>query len=111
MGWDMIVSFDGTIITHGTTERADKIITAQVRPGLVGGARRHWAFDSDVYQFGRGFIAVRRGAPDCPYADMHLAAGRFRLAWDTEVFHIGGTSCGFPAPRRSDGERLSRAAE
>src|SRR5215475_12639905 len=111
MGKDMIVSFDGTILTHGTTERADEIITAEVRPDLVGEARRHWAFDSDVYQFGNGFIAVRGGAHDCAYSDMHLVAGRYQLPWEAGVIHIGGVSCGLPAPRRSNGERLGRAAE
>ena len=35
MGEGMIVNFDGSIIAHGTTGRADEIITAEVRPDLV----------------------------------------------------------------------------
>ena len=39
MGEGMIVNFDGTVIAHGTTGRADEIITAEVRPDLVREAR------------------------------------------------------------------------
>ena len=39
MGEGMIVNFDGSIIAHGTTGRADEIITAEVRPDLVREAR------------------------------------------------------------------------
>ena len=40
MGEGMIVNFDGTVMAHGTSGRADEIITAEVRPDLVREARR-----------------------------------------------------------------------
>jgi len=43
MGEGMIVNFDGSVIAHGTSGRADEIITAEVRPDLVREARIHWA--------------------------------------------------------------------
>ena len=36
MGEGMIVNFDGSILAQGTTGRADEIITAELRPDLVG---------------------------------------------------------------------------
>src|SRR6202046_4756990 len=113
MGEAMIVNFDGTVIAHGTTGRADEIITAEVRPDLVREARRYWSVENNIYQFGhRGFTAVRGGAQDCPYTYMQdLVAGRYRLPWEAEVVHVDGVSCGFPAPPRRFGERLDQAAE
>ena len=56
MGEGMIVNFDGTIIAHGRTGRADEIITAEVRPDLVREARKHWAVENNIYQLGhRGY--------------------------------------------------------
>jgi formamidase len=113
MGEAMIVNFDGTLLAHGTTGRADEIITAEVRPDLVREARRHWSVENNIYQFGhRGFTAVAGGAQDCPYTYMQdLVAGRYRLAWEDEVVHVDGTSSGFAKPIRRYGERLERAAE
>jgi formamidase len=113
MGEGMIVNFDGTVLAHGTSGRADEIITAEVRPDLVREARTHWSVENNIYQLGhRGFTAVDGGAQDCPYTFMQdLAAGRYRLPWEDEVRHVDGTSCGFPKPRRRYGERLDRAAE
>jgi formamidase len=113
MGEGMIVNFDGTILAHGTSGRADEIITAEVRPDLVREARKHWSVENNIYQFGhRGFTAVAGGAQDCPYTYMQdLVAGRYRLPWEAEVVHTDGTSCGFPKPTRRFGERLDRAAE
>ena len=109
MGEGMIVNFDGTIIAQGTSGRPDEIITAEVRPDLVREARRHWAVENNIYQFGhRGFIAVAGGAQDCPYTYMQdLVAGRYRLPWEDEVVHTDGTSCGFPEPTRRYGDELS----
>ena len=60
MGEGMIVNFDGAILAEGRTGRADEIITAEVRPDLVREARKHWAVENNIYQFGhRGFSAVR----------------------------------------------------
>jgi formamidase len=112
MGEGMIVNFDGSIIAHGTSGRPDEIITAEIRPDLVREARAHWAVENNIYQFGhRGFTAVAGGAQDCPYSYMHdLVAGRYHLAWESEVRHTDGTAYGFPKPIRRYGERL-RAAE
>src|ERR1700709_438761 len=81
MGEGMIVNFDGTIMAHGTSGRADEIITAEVRPDLVREARAHWSVENNIYQFGhRGFTAVAGGAQDCPYTYMQdLVAGEYRL--------------------------------
>ena len=76
MGEGMIVNFDGTIMAHGTSGRADEIITAEVRPDLVREARRDWGVENNIYQFGhRGFTAVKGGAQDCPYTYMQDLVG------------------------------------
>ena len=82
MGEGMIVNFDGSIIAHGTTGRADEIITAEVRPDLVREARIHWGVENNIYQlWHRGYVAVKGGAMDCPYTFMQdMVAGTFRLA-------------------------------
>lgn len=113
MGEGMVVNFDGTVIAHGTTGRADEIITAEVRPDLVREARREWGVENNIYQLGhRGFTAVTGGAGDCPYTYMtDLAAGRYRLPWEDEVKVTDGTSCGFAKPTRRYGESVTEAAE
>jgi len=113
MGEGMIVNFDGTVIAHGTTGRADEIITAEVRPDLVREARRTWGVENNIYQLGhRGFTAVKDGAQDCPYTFMQdLVAGRYRLPWEDDVQVKDGVSCGFPAPTRRYGDTSSEAAE
>jgi formamidase len=102
MGEGMIVNFDGSIIAHGTTGRADEIITAEVRPDLVREARIHWGVENNIYQlWHRGYVAVKGGAMDCPYTFMQdMVAGTFRLPWEDQVKVTDGTSCGFPAPTR-----------
>jgi formamidase len=102
MGEAMIVNFDGSVLAHGTTGRADEIITAEVRPDLVREARAGWGVENNPYQLGhRGFTAVKGGAQDCPYTFMHdLVAGQYRLPWEDTVRVTDGTSCGFPAPTR-----------
>ena len=63
MGEGMIVNFDGTIIAHGTSGRADEIITAEVRPDLVREARAGWGVENNIYQLGhRGYVGRRRAA-------------------------------------------------
>ena len=113
MGEAMVVNFDGSIVAHGTTGRADEIVTAEVRPDLVREARAHWGVENNIFQFGhRGFSAVRGGAGDCPYTYMHdLVAGRYRLPWEDSVRVTDGTSCGLPAPARRYGETMKEAAE
>lgn len=113
MGEGMIVNFDGTVIAHGMAGRVDEIITAEVRPDLVREARVGWGVENNIYQFGhRGYVAVKGGATDCPYTYMHdMLHGAYRLPWEDEVKVTDGTSCGFPAPTRSYGERFSDAAE
>ena len=113
MGEGMVVNFDGSIIAHGTSGRADEIITAEVRPDLVREARREWGVENNIYQFGhRGFTAVDGGAGDCPYTYMtDLAAGRYRLPWEDEVKITDGRSCGFTKPTRRYGERVADAAD
>ncbi|MEZ5650046.1 MAG: formamidase [Burkholderiaceae bacterium] len=103
MGEGMIVNFDGTILAHGTSGRADEIITAEVRPDLVREAREHWGVENNIYQLGhRGFTAVAGGAGDCPYTYMQdLVAGRYRLPWEDRVRVTDGTSCGFEKPDRA----------
>ena len=109
MGEAMVCNFDGAVIAHGKSGRADEIITAEVRPDLVREARAHWGVENNIYQFGhRGFSAVAGGATDCPYTYMHdLAAGRYRLPWEAEVKVTDGTGCGLPPPRQP----LPKAAE
>jgi formamidase len=113
MGEGMIVNFDGTVIAHGTTGRADEIITAEVRPDLVREARLHWGVENNIYQLGhRGYTAVAGGAQDCPYTFMQdMVAGRYRLPWEDEVKVTDGTSCGFDAPTRAFGQSVRKAAE
>ena len=107
MGEAMIVNFDGTVLAHGTTGRADEIITAEVRPDLVREARAGWGVENNIYQLGhRGFTAVKGGAQDCPYSFMQdMVAGRYRLPWEDSVRVTDGTSCGFPAPTRTYGRK------
>jgi formamidase len=113
MGEGMIVNFDGTILAHGTSGRANEIITAEVRPDLVREARANWSVENNIYQFGhRGFTAVAGGAQDCPYTYMRdLVAGRYRLPWEDEVKVVDGTSCGFEKPTRRYGSPHQEAAE
>jgi len=113
MGEAMVVNFDGAVIAHGTTGRADEIITAEVRPDLVREARAHWGVENNIYQLGhRGFSAVRGGARDCPYTYMHdLVAGRYRLPWEDTVRVTDGTAAGLPAPTRDYAPLLKKAAE
>ncbi len=113
MGEAMIVNFDGTVIAHGVTGRADEIITAEVRPDLIREARRHWGVENNIYQLAhRGYVAVKGGAQDCPYTFMQdMVAGTYRLPWEDEVVHVDGTSCGFPAPERMHGQSSRKAAE
>jgi formamidase len=107
MGEAMIVNFDGSVIAHGTTGRADEIITAEVRPDLVREARAGWGVENNIYQLAhRGFTAVKGGAGDCPYTYMHdLVAGQYHLPWEDTVRVTDGTSCGFPAPTRIYGQK------
>jgi formamidase len=113
MGEGMIVNFDGTIIAHGTSGRADEIITGEVRPDLVREARGEWGVENNIYQFGhRGYTAVAGGAQDCPYTYMYdLVTGRYRLPWENTVKVTDGTSCGFPKPMRRYGAKNTEAAE
>ena len=113
MGEAMVCNFDGAVIAHGTTGRADEIITAEVRPDLVREARAHWGVENNIYQLGhRGFSAVKGGAGDCPYTYMHdLAAGTYRLPWEDSVRITDGTGCGLPAPARRYGDKFQEAAE
>ena len=112
MGEGMVVNFDGAILAHSTSGRADEIITAEVRPDLVREARACWGVENNIYQLAhRGYTAVRGGAGDCPYTFMHdLVNGTYRLPWEASVRITDGTSCGFPAPVRRYGEKLAGAA-
>lgn len=107
MGEGMIVDYDGTVLAHGQTGRADEIITAEVRPDLVREARTGWGVENNPYQFGhRGYVAVAGGAQDCPYTYMtDLAAGKYRLPWEDDVKVTDGTGFGFPKPSRHYGEK------
>ncbi len=102
MGEGMIVNFDGTILAHGYSGRADEIVSAEVRPDLIREARLHWGVENNIYQLGhRGYVAVKGGARDCPYSYMRdLAAGKYRLPWEDEVRVTDGTGCGFAPPTR-----------
>ena len=101
MGEAMICNFDGTIMVQGGNV-PDEIVTGELRPDLVREARRVWAVENNIYQFGhRGYVAVQGGAQDCPYTYMQdLVAGRYRLPWENEVLVTDGTSCGFAPPSR-----------
>ena len=101
MGEATIVGFDGQPLVTGGS-RPDEIVVGEVRPDLVGEARRHWSVENNPYQLGhRGYVAVEGGAQDCPYTYMEdLVKGQYRLPWEDEVVHTDGTSCGFPRPHR-----------
>ena len=109
----MVCDFDGTIIAHGASGRADEIITAEVRPDLVREARSVRAVGNNIYQFGhRGYAAVRSGAGDCPYTYMHdLMAGRYRLPWEDTVQVTDGTGCGIAAQTRFYRKPWPKASE
>jgi formamidase len=113
MGEAMIVNFDGAVIAHGQTGRADEIVTAEIRPDLVREARLGWGVENNIYQLGhRGYVAVRGGAQDCPYTYMRdLVAGGYRLPWEDGVAVTDGTGFGFPKPVRVYGEAHAKAAE
>ena len=113
MGEGMICNFDGSIIAHGTSGRANEIITAEVRPDLIREARANWGVENNIYQFGhRGYVAVKGGAGDCPYTYMtDLAAGQYTLPWENDVKVTDGTGFGFDAPTRLFGEKHKEAAE
>jgi len=113
MGEAMIVNFDGQIVAHGQTGRADEIVSAELRPDLIREARLGWGVENNIYQFGhRGYVAVKGGAQDCPYTYMtDLAAGQYRLPWEDEVKVTDGTDFGFPAPNRMFGDVSKDAAE
>ena len=102
MGEGMIVNFDGEVIAHGKTGRADEIISAEVRPDLVREAREQWGVENNIYQLGhRGYTAVKGGAQDCPYTFMtDLVNGQYKLPWEDKVKVTDGTSCGFDKPTR-----------
>ena len=112
MGEGMIVGFDGVPLVAGNGA-ADEIITAEVRPRLADEARQLWGVENNIYQFGhRGYVAVEGGAQDCPYSYMtDLAAGQYRLPWESAVRVKDGTSCGFPRPTRLYRETNDRAME
>jgi formamidase len=112
MGEGMIVDFDGAIIAHGATGRANEIVTAEVRPDLVREARRTWGVENNIYQLGhRGYVAVKGGAGDCPYTYMRdLVAGSYRVPWEDDVVVTDGTGFGFRQPIRSY-RPISEAAE
>jgi formamidase len=109
------------VLAHGTSGRADEIVTAEVRPDLVREARIHWGVENNIYQFGhRGYVAVKGGARDCPYTYMHdLAAGKYALPWEKSVKVTDGASCGFappvrdfrPVPSTLPAKRTKQAAE
>jgi formamidase len=113
MGEAMVVDFDGSVIAHGTTGRANEIITAEVRPDLVREARKGWGVENNIYQLGhRGYVAVKGGAGDCPYSFMQdLVAERYRLPWETDIKVVDGTGFGFPKPTRLYGAKIADAAE
>jgi len=52
MGEGMIVNFDGRIIAHGTSGRADEIITAELRPDLTRQARLGRGVGNNIQPFG-----------------------------------------------------------
>lgn len=113
MGEGMICNFDGAIIAHGTSGRANEIISAEVRPDLIREARANWGVENNIYQFGhRGYVAVKGGAGDCPYTYMtDLAAGQYNLPWEHEVKVTDGTDFGFDTPTRLFGQSQKDAAE
>jgi formamidase len=73
MGEGMIVNFDGHVIAHGTTGRADEIITAEVRPDLVA---------RSPHQLGRGEQHLPALAP-------RLCRGQRRRDGLSLYFHEG----------------------
>ncbi|MDQ1413634.1 MAG: formamidase [Acidimicrobiaceae bacterium] len=102
MGEAMIVGYDGVPLVTGGG-RPDEMVVGEVRPDLVGEARRRWGVENNPYQFGhRGYVAVDGGAGDCPYTYMEdLVKGQYRLPWEDDVVHTDGTSCGFEHPTRT----------
>jgi len=101
MGEAMIVGFDGVPLVEGS-DRADEIITGEVRPDLAYEARVSWAVENNIYQLGhRGFVAVKGGVTDAPYTYMNdLQNGTFHLPGEDEIVHKDGQAYGFDPPRR-----------
>jgi formamidase len=101
MGDAMIVGFDGVTLVEGSN-RADEIITGEVRPDLVLEARINWGVENNIYQLGhRGFVAVEGGVMDAPYTYMDdLRNGTYSLPWEDKIKHKDGQAYGFDAPRK-----------
>lgn len=100
MGEAMICDFEGTVIASGDSTPG-RVVTASIVPGRADEARRTWGVENNIYQLGhRGFTAVAGGARDCPYTFMtDLAAGNYRLPWESEVAITDGTGEGYGPPR------------
>ena len=101
MGEAMIVDFEGVPIVEGS-DRADEIITGEVRPDLAKEARLNWGVENNIYQLGhRGYVAVENGVTDAPYTYMQdLQNGTYKLPWEEEIVYKDGQEYGFGAPRK-----------
>jgi len=101
MGEAMIVDFEGVPAVEGS-DRADEIITGEVRPDLAAEARINWAVENNIYQLGhRGYVAVEGGITDAPYTYMQdLQNGTYKLPWEDKIIYKDGQDYGFGAPRR-----------
>lgn len=113
MGEGMTINFDGTVLAHGTSVRADEIITAKVRPDLIQKARTSGGVENNPCQFGhRSYVSDKGGKQDCPYTCMtDLAAGADRVPWEDTVPIADGMTCGFLSPNRVFGQITQEAAE
>ena len=96
MGEAMICNPEGEIVRRGSGV-ADEIFASEMRIGDALEKRRHWGVENNLYQFGhRGYVAVDKGAQDCPYTYMRdLVKGQYKQDGEEDVKVTDGTSCGF----------------
>lgn len=96
MGEAMFCNPEGEVVRRGNGV-ADEIFACEIRVGDAREKRQHWGVENNLYQFGhRGFVAVDKGAQDCPYTYMQdLVKGQYKQVGEEDVRVVDGTSCGF----------------
>ena len=84
----MFVNFDGEPLVLGS-HLPNEIITDALRPDLVREARKHWAVENYIYQFGhRGNVAVTGGRKTARIPHARFGKGILPIA-------LGGRSCAY----------------
>ena len=85
MGEGMFCNFDGTVMVEGGGRARRDHHRRSCGPTWCARRARGWGVENNLYQlYHRGYVAVKGGAQDCPYTYMRdMAAGRYRLPWET----------------------------